>query len=902
MTDQTNTTDEQETFDLLLQEFIDSNLAADPADDPDAADTRRTGSVPQIYRPYVHKNIRYAIPVISGKPGYRFRSLTLFWGCQSITSASADDKLILSSDAAADSWELVIEEIRRRCRRNETGGISVSVYREGVEKPFFETVATPDDSDMLVKIPVSSTALCSGNYFLLLGNLESDSENRLEPAESLLRYTFTLLEPGERLEHPRILSAAVQKQVSTERPDCYTSGTLRLDIELSAPAKRYEEYSACCYTRDLNRMGEGKTFIYGSRACASKLKIRIDSETMWIPGPYCILLLHNREPFARLFFSLPESGTEASCSCGPLLPEDPDYRMVKYLEKENDTWPLIREMPLPASSKYKLIEQSKLIAINRLRNEQQLGAFYGNLNFAITGPDAAGRKALAESLAFFLKCHTGANKTVSARELTEPKLPAELHDETAVLLENCDGSTLILTDLSAFLYGSGRTTLQKFAETAERKRNRWSLILTGTTDEVNQIFEISPVLAAHFRKENHLTTGLTSLHALVCLLQKILDKNSFRLSPEAQEAIGIRLSKAWEAGKLRNWTEETVSAFLEESILPRFQDRILAALPDGKTARASLLTTIEADDIDFSFLDQADRLFDASMHELNRMVGLRSIKKNMQTLFNQMCFNKNRKELGFPADDDSTHHMIFTGNPGTGKTTVAKMIGNVYRALGLLSKGEVIVTERSQLVGRYIGETEKNMQDILKQARGNVLFIDEAYTLCDAKEDRKDFGFRAIECLLTVLAQKKPDMLVILAGYEKEMDDMMSLNPGLKGRFPHTFYFEDYSARELMQIAENLLEKKHYSLTAEAETLLFGTISETVGQKDRFFSNARWIEQFLTNYVLPAMSERVLSKQDRTNRRLYCTIEPEDIREASFRYRQATTRTAFTRKKIGFRA
>ena len=144
--------------------------------------------------------------------------------------------------------------------------------------------------------------------------------------------------------------------------------------------------------------------------------------------------------------------------------------------------------------------------------------------------------------------------------------------------------------------------------------------------------------------------------------------------------------------------------------------------------------------------------------------------------------------------------MIFTGNPGTGKTTVAKMVGKIYHALGQLSTGEVIVTGRSQLVGRFIGETEKNMQEILERARGNVLFIDEAYTLYDGASDHKDFGFRVLESLLAVLALEHADILVIFAGYEKEMKAMMDANLGLWGRFPHQFHFEDYSVDELLQI------------------------------------------------------------------------------------------------------
>ena len=122
------------------------------------------------------------------------------------------------------------------------------------------------------------------------------------------------------------------------------------------------------------------------------------------------------------------------------------------------------------------------------------------------------------------------------------------------------------------------------------------------------------------------------------------------------------------------------------------------------------------------------------------------------------------------------------------RTTVAKMIGRIYHSLGILSKGDVVVAERGTLVGRYIGETEQKMQQVLEQARGNVLFIDEAYTLCDSTDDRKDYGYRVIECLLTVMAEDNPDMTVIMAGYGREMDRMLQANQGLRGRFAHCLH------------------------------------------------------------------------------------------------------------------
>ena len=227
------------------------------------------------------------------------------------------------------------------------------------------------------------------------------------------------------------------------------------------------------------------------------------------------------------------------------------------------------------------------------------------------------------------------------------------------------------------------------------------------------------------------------------------------------------------------------------------------------------------------------------------------------------------------------------------------MVGKIYHSLGLLSKGEVICADRSNIVGRYIGETERNMQRLLNEAKGNVLFIDEAYTLCDTLDDRKDFGYRAIECQLTVLAQKDSDIIVIVAGYEKEILRMMESNQGLQGRFPYKFNFKDYNSDELTQIALNLITEEEYKLTPEAEELLRSTIADTVKRKSKSFSNARWIEQYVNKGIKHAQNDRLAQMSHIPSADLYSRIEAEDVRTAFEKYRP---QNEVQHRTIGFRA
>lgn len=318
-----------------------------------------------------------------------------------------------------------------------------------------------------------------------------------------------------------------------------------------------------------------------------------------------------------------------------------------------------------------------------------------------------------------------------------------------------------------------------------------------------------------------------------------------------------------EAGRLDGWTCKDANKFVSESLMPRVQRRLKNLFVEQGSLSSDEFAVIQPVDLDMegylrscqpveTSVNNFRQCFEESIRPLQDMVGLDGLKNDLESLFYQVCFNRQRKLLHLPSEVEGTYHMIFTGNPGTGKTTVARWMGKIFHSLGLLSKGEVITTERSQLVGRYIGETEKNMQELLKSARGNVLFIDEAYTLCDTLDDRKDYGNHVIESLLTVLAEPHPDMLVIMAGYADEMERLMRMNQGLKGRFPYTFRFEDYNADELLEIARRFLSGRGYALCREAEVRLREVVENVLADKDRHFSNVRWIKQFLLPaYCLP---------------------------------------------------
>lgn len=245
-----------------------------------------------------------------------------------------------------------------------------------------------------------------------------------------------------------------------------------------------------------------------------------------------------------------------------------------------------------------------------------------------------------------------------------------------------------------------------------------------------------------------------------------------------------------------------------------------------------------------SAVSQPESLEDARK-ELDDLIGLTSVKKEINELTTYLKFLSIRKQKGFEEDSKFNLNMVFTGNPGTGKTTVARMLGKIYRAMGLLQKDTVIDVGRVDLVAEFIGQTAPKTRDVIEKARGGILFIDEAYALTDRGNDGKDFGREVIEVLIKEMSDGPGNIAFVFAGYPKEMGQFMESNPGLSSRIGNVIHFPDYTPDELMQIAAYRSRKLGVSIDHQAADFIFMQIVEQYRNRDEKFGNARLMNSII---------------------------------------------------------
>lgn len=280
--------------------------------------------------------------------------------------------------------------------------------------------------------------------------------------------------------------------------------------------------------------------------------------------------------------------------------------------------------------------------------------------------------------------------------------------------------------------------------------------------------------------------------------------------------------------------------------------------------------------MDFSQVPGVNLGKESVLEELNSLVGLTKVKELIFEIYAFAEVQKRRERLGL-STQKTVLHMIFKGNPGTGKTTIARIIGKLLHEAGLLEKGHVVEVERADLVGEYIGHTAQKTKEQIRKAQGGILFIDEAYSLCRGGD--KDFGKECIDCIVKGMEDHAKETVFILAGYPTEMEYFVRSNPGLRSRFPIHLDFPDYSLQELMKIADLMLKQRDYRLSMESRTTLQEIISRQM-RTESVPSNARMVRNIIER-SMRRQAVRLIRANSFTRQDLIM-IAPEELLEASY--------------------
>lgn len=388
-----------------------------------------------------------------------------------------------------------------------------------------------------------------------------------------------------------------------------------------------------------------------------------------------------------------------------------------------------------------------------------------------------------------------------------------------------------------------------------------------------------------------------------CELENLLDKDwmcelTFNFYNDARQLKGssVRMARIprgesyiFETG----WGSDVKGSWFEDNYTVEivFMDTLVAVIPfrmgdkftEGEAnlitignemfANMSPLPAVLENETDSKSLDEL-------IGELDGLIGLENIKQEVKDYVQYLNFLMIRKEKGYEDNSGISLHSAFLGNPGTGKTTVARLLGRIFHKMGFLSKGHIHEVDRADLVAEYIGQTAPKVKEAIDAARGGILFIDEAYSLYRSGEDSKDFGREVIEIVLKEMSDGRGDLAVFVAGYPKEMEIFLDSNPGLKSRFSHYYHFHDYTPQELEEIALLEFNKNKLNLMPTAKTLLSKKLVDAYRSRTNSFGNARFVIS-IVNESKMNMGIRLMKNENvkELPAEMFSEITEDDIRE-----------------------
>lgn len=476
-------------------------------------------------------------------------------------------------------------------------------------------------------------------------------------------------------------------------------------------------------------------------------------------------------------------------------------------------------------AKREIREISDFAKVQKARQAQGLPTSDVSFHLVFTGNPGTGKTTVARLVAQIYKdlgiVSQGHLTEVSAKDLVAGYV-GQTAIKTGEVIEKALGGALFIDEAYTLLdktgQGYGQEAIDTLLKEMEDKRDDFAVIVAGYDDLMHDFINSNPGLKSRFNKYVHFDDySAEEMYDIFCLLCK---KGAYTISEEAHDLIKKHFTSLC-AAKDSSFANGRTVRNVFENIISKQASRIAS----DKNKTKELLSTIEAEDVRncVGVVDEEEKLEDI-LKEFNALTGLDKVKEEISELVYIVQNQQRRKARGLRVPKLSLH-LVFMGNPGTGKTTVARCVARIYKCLGLLTKGQLIETDRSGLVAGYVGQTAIKTQDVIQTAIGGVLFVDEAYTLANGGSN--DFGQEAIDTLLKAMEDQRDDLVVIVAGYDDLIDDFIHSNPGLESRFNRYIHFEDYTPDQMFSIFSGLCDKNQYVLSEDAVTKITAYFAET---------------------------------------------------------------------------
>lgn len=501
------------------------------------------------------------------------------------------------------------------------------------------------------------------------------------------------------------------------------------------------------------------------------------------------------------------------------------------------------------------------------------------IHFILTGNPGTGKTTISRKLGeifkaveFLPKGHvieTDRSSLVGQYIGETPKIVNSQIDKAVGGILFIDEAYTLASSSSGSTDSYGKEAIETLMKRMEDDRGKYVVIAAGYQQEMDRFLNTNPGMKSRFNKYLHIEDYKPTELALI--YKQFLKKRKFILHPDAEEVLLKAIKTIYES-RDKNFGNAREMRKLFEDTINRFSDRIGKIKPEDITDN-SIYVTILGEDIPFEMKKEIS--IDEVIFELDQLTGMKNIKDEVRSLVDYLNVEKLRSESG-GKETQLNLHFIFTGNPGTGKTTVARLMGKIFKGLNLLPRGHVVEADRSKLVGQYIGQTSIKTNDLIDQAMGGILFIDEAYTLSSGGQN--DFGKEAIDTLLKRLEDDRGKFVCVIAGYTEQMQDFIETNPGLTSRFTKKIHFNDYVGDEMTEIFVKMMRGKSMNASPETEEWIKGYFNQLYVGRDKNFGNARTVRNIFES-ALQKQSSRVtvLVKSGITDSAIINTLIKEDI-------------------------